>query len=89
MKKVIMIISYQFRMTKQDHSRFVQAVRYSPAGNLFASAGFDGKVYLYDGTTSELVGEVGSPAHQGGVYGVNYPFFLKFIRIFVDFMLMR
>ena len=58
-------------MTKQEHTRFVQAVRYSPAGNLFASAGFDGKVYLYDGTTSELVGEVGSPAHQGGVYGVS------------------
>lgn len=57
-------------MTKQDHSRFVQAVRYSPSGNLFASAGFDGKVYIYDGNTSDLVGEVGSPAHQGGVYGV-------------------
>lgn len=58
-------------MTKQDHTRFVQAVRYSPSGNLFASAGFDGKVYIYDGTTSDLVGEVGSPAHQGGVYGVR------------------
>ena len=58
-------------MTKQDHTRFVQAVRYSPSGNLFASAGFDGKVFIYDGTTSELVGEVGSPAHEGGVYGVR------------------
>ncbi|XP_014203510.1 actin-interacting protein 1 isoform X2 [Copidosoma floridanum] len=63
---------FKFKMTKQDHTRFVQAVRYSPSGNLFASAGFDGKVYLYDGTTSELVGEVGSPAHQGGVYGVAW-----------------
>lgn len=58
-------------MTKQDHARFVQAVRYSPSGNLFASAGFDGKVFIYDGSTSELVGEVGSPAHSGGVYGVT------------------
>lgn len=50
----------------------MQAVRYSPAGNLFASAGFDGKVFIYDGTSSELVGEVGSPAHSGGVYGVSW-----------------
>jgi WD repeat-containing protein 1 (actin-interacting protein 1) len=33
-------------------------VRYSPDGSLFASAGFDGKIYLYDGATSELKGEV-------------------------------
>ncbi|XP_074114594.1 actin-interacting protein 1 flr [Cotesia typhae] len=63
---------FKFKMTKQEHSRFVQAVRYSPTGNLFASAGFDGKVFIYDGNTSDLVGEVGSPAHQGGVYGVAW-----------------
>lgn len=63
---------FKFKMTKQDHTRFVQAVRYSPNGNLFASAGFDGKVYIYDGTSSDLVGEVGSPAHKGGVYGVAF-----------------
>lgn len=63
---------FKFKMTKQDHSRFVQAVRYSPSGNLFASAGFDGKVFLYDGTSSDLVGEFGSPAHKGGVYGVGF-----------------
>lgn len=56
----------------QEHSRFVQAVRYSPSGNLFATAGFDGKVFLYDGTSSDLVSEVGSPAHSGGVYGVAW-----------------
>ncbi|XP_037909173.1 actin-interacting protein 1 isoform X2 [Hermetia illucens] len=63
---------FKFKMTKQDHTRFVQAVRYSPSGHLFASAGFDGKVFIYDGTTSELVGEVGSPAHKGGVYAVAW-----------------
>lgn len=55
----------------QEHTRFVQAVRYSPSGSLFASGGFDGKVCIYDGTTADLVGEVGSPAHKGGVYGVS------------------
>jgi len=63
---------FKFKMTKQDHSRFVQAVRYSPDGKLFASAGFDGKVFLYDGTSSELVGEFGSPAHKGGVYALAW-----------------
>lgn len=63
---------FKFKMTKQEHSRFVQAVRYSPTGGQFASAGFDGKVFLYDGTSSELVGEIGAPAHSGGVYGVAW-----------------
>ncbi|KAH8236120.1 hypothetical protein KR032_006935 [Drosophila birchii] len=63
---------FKFKMTKQDHSRFVQAVRYSPDGKFFASAGFDGKVFLYDGTSSELVGELGSPAHKGGVYALAW-----------------
>ncbi|KAL9902849.1 actin-interacting protein 1 isoform X3 [Glossina fuscipes] len=63
---------FKFKMTKQDHSRFVQAVRYSPDGKYFASAGFDGKVFLYDGTTSDLVGEFGNPAHKGGVYAVAW-----------------
>jgi len=68
-------------MTKQEHTRFVQTVRYSPDGNLFASGGFDGKVFIYNGTTSDLVGEIGSPAHQGGVYGVCdiYTISLKFL----------
>lgn len=63
---------FKFKMTKQEHSRYVQAVRYSPSGNLLASAGFDGKVFLFDGATAELVGEVGSPAHKGGVYAVAW-----------------
>ncbi|XP_054261578.1 actin-interacting protein 1-like [Macrosteles quadrilineatus] len=63
---------FKFKMTKQEHSRFVQAVRYSPNGSHFASAGFDGKVFIYDGTSADLVGEVGNPAHKGGVYGVAW-----------------
>ncbi|XP_069967180.1 actin-interacting protein 1 [Bactrocera oleae] len=63
---------FKFKMTKQEHSRFVQAVRYSPDGKFFASAGFDGKVFLYDGANSDLIGEFGSPAHKGGVYAVAW-----------------
>ncbi|KAI8437366.1 hypothetical protein MSG28_011705 [Choristoneura fumiferana] len=44
--------------TLGEHTRFAQAVRYSPDGSLFASAGFDGKIFLFDGLTSELKGEI-------------------------------
>lgn len=63
---------FKFKKTKQEHSRFVQAIRYSNDGKYFASGGFDGKVFLYDGNTSDLIGEIGSPAHKGGVYGVAW-----------------
>lgn len=63
---------FKFKMTKQEHTRFVQAVRYSPSGSHFASAGFDGKVFLYDGVSSDLISEIGSPAHKGGVYAVAW-----------------
>lgn len=63
---------FKFKKTKQEHSRFVQAVRYSNDGKYFASGGFDGKVFLYDGSTSDLISEIGSPAHKGGVYGVAW-----------------
>jgi WD40 repeat protein len=64
----------------------VQAVRYSPSGSHFASAGFDGKVFIYDGSSADLIGEIGSPAHKGGVYAVSIeqkmPFYLT-ICIFI------
>jgi WD repeat-containing protein 1 (actin-interacting protein 1) len=63
---------FKFKKTKQEHSRFVQAVRYSNDGKYFASGGFDGKVFLYDGNTSDLISELGSPAHKGGVYAVAW-----------------
>jgi len=63
---------FKFKCTKQEHNRFAQAVRFSPNGELFASAGFDGKIFLYDGKTADVVGEVGSPAHKGGVYAVAW-----------------
>ena len=42
-------------------------VRYSPDGSLWASGGFDGKIFLYDGKDSELKGEL-----SGGIYGLAW-----------------
>ena len=47
-----------------------QVVRYSPDGNHWASGGFDGKIFLYDGKDSELKGELSG--HTGGVYGLAW-----------------
>ncbi|XP_022254686.1 actin-interacting protein 1-like isoform X1 [Limulus polyphemus] len=63
---------FKFKHTLTDHSRFVQSVRYSPNGELFATAGFDGKLFLYNAKEYTQVGEVGTPAHNGGIYGVSW-----------------
>lgn len=56
----------------QDHGKFVQSVRFSPSGDRFATGGFDGKIFVYNGTSSDLEKELGSPAHKGGIYAVSY-----------------
>ncbi|MCL4128450.1 UNVERIFIED_CONTAM: hypothetical protein GTU68_035864 [Idotea baltica] len=63
---------FVFKCTKGEHTKYVQSVRYSPNGEQFASGGFDGKVCVFDGKNSDLVKELGSPAHKGGVYGVSW-----------------
>lgn len=55
----------------QDHTKFVQSVRYSPDGEKYATGGFDGKIFVYNGKDAELIKEMGSPAHKGGVYAVS------------------
>ena len=51
---------FKWKMTKTEHQRFVQSVRYSPNGDQFATGGFDGKIFVYDGKTSDLIGELGT-----------------------------
>ena len=50
-------------------------MRYSPDGNFWASAGFDGKIFLYEGKESEIIGEIqdnGKNAHGGGIYAISW-----------------
>jgi WD40 repeat protein len=61
---------FKFKGTKHDHARYCQVVRYSPDGNHWASGGFDGKIFLYDGKDSELKCELSG--HTGGVYGLAW-----------------
>ncbi|XP_076012593.1 WD repeat-containing protein 1 [Genypterus blacodes] len=64
---------FKFKFTMRNHDRFVNCVRFSPNGNLFATAGADGKIFLFDGKTGEKTGELGGQkAHNGGIYAVSW-----------------
>uniref|UniRef100_A0A183F167 WD_REPEATS_REGION domain-containing protein n=1 Tax=Gongylonema pulchrum TaxID=637853 RepID=A0A183F167_9BILA len=67
---------FKFMTLFHEHTRFVYCVRYNPSGTLFASAGADGKVVLYEGTNGSKEGEFvdeqckGGVAHSGSVFGL-------------------
>uniref|UniRef100_A0A3P9DMG4 WD repeat domain 1 n=1 Tax=Maylandia zebra TaxID=106582 RepID=A0A3P9DMG4_9CICH len=57
----------------EDHSQFVNCIRFSPDGSRFVTAGADGQILIYDGTTGERVGSLGGEkAHKGGIYAVSW-----------------
>lgn len=49
-------------------------VRYSPDGAFWASGGFDGNVFLYEGKDSEFISKLsdGNASHAGGIYGLAW-----------------
>ncbi|CAL4141804.1 unnamed protein product, partial [Meganyctiphanes norvegica] len=63
---------FVFKCTKQDHTKYVQSVRYAPDGTKYATGGFDGKIFVYEGKDGSLIKELGSPAHKGGIYAVSW-----------------
>ncbi|KAJ1214145.1 hypothetical protein NDU88_001771 [Pleurodeles waltl] len=64
---------FKFKFTLNDHTRFVNCVRFSPDGNRFATASADGQIFLYDGKTGEKIAALGgTKAHDGGVYAVSW-----------------
>ncbi|KAI9333062.1 WD40-repeat-containing domain protein [Zopfochytrium polystomum] len=67
-------VPYKFNKTIKDHSRFVQCVRFSPSGDHFASAGMDGKMFLYDGKTGDKISEItsGEGGHTGGILSFSW-----------------
>ncbi|KAI8615598.1 WD40-repeat-containing domain protein [Chytriomyces sp. MP71] len=66
-------VPFKFEKSINNHSRFVQSVRYSPTGDFFASAGMDAKIFLFDGKTGDLVGEFSSDnGHTGGILSISW-----------------
>ena len=75
MPSKLVIFLKNFFLSPQDHSNFINCVRFSPDGSHFCSVGSDKKAILFDGKTGERVGYLGDPAkkeaHSGGIYGVS------------------
>ena len=66
------IIPFLFQSCTQEHTRFVNIIRYGPNGELFCSGGADGKAVLYDGKTGQVKGCFGGDkSHAGGIYSVS------------------
>ncbi|KAI8446716.1 WD40-repeat-containing domain protein [Phakopsora pachyrhizi] len=68
---------YKYNKNIQSHKKFVQAVEYSPDGSLFASGGSDTKLFIYDGSTGDIVDELGSDdnskeKHSGTVFSIAW-----------------
>lgn len=62
-------------ITHDNHTNFVNVCRFSPDGSKLVTGGADGKAFVYDGKTGELLGEMNEPAgriHKGGVYGMAW-----------------
>ncbi|ORZ21130.1 WD40-repeat-containing domain protein [Absidia repens] len=67
-------VPFKFNKTIRDHSNFVHSVQFSPNGDHFASAGADGKIFLYDGKTGDKIDELmdGEHAHSGGIFSLSW-----------------
>ncbi|XP_033756075.1 actin-interacting protein 1-like [Pecten maximus] len=63
---------FKFKKTISDHTAFVNAVRYAPQGEVFISGGSDKQAFVYEGKTGDKMGQLGEPAHNGGIYGLSF-----------------
>lgn len=57
-----------------NHTNFIYGVAFSPDGSSLVSVGGDRKIYLYDGKTGEVKGEISDSAdgHSGSIFGVSW-----------------
>lgn len=62
---------YKYNKTIRTHSKFVYDVRFSPDGAYLASAGADGKLFLYDGKTGDTLGEF-EDAKTGSIFAISW-----------------
>ncbi|XP_010036941.2 actin-interacting protein 1-2 [Eucalyptus grandis] len=64
---------FKFKLSRRDHSNFVNCLRFSPDGNRFISVSSDKKGIIYDGKTGEKIGELSSDGgHTGSIYAVSW-----------------
>lgn len=66
-------VPYRYERTLTAHARFVHDAAYLPDGSAFLTAGADGRIVMYDGTSGDVTGELcdGAAAHDGSVYALS------------------
>lgn len=67
-------VPFKYARTLTDHTRFVCDVAYAPDGTTCASAGADGRLVVYDGTSGDVLGPCGGDAgaHRGTIFALSY-----------------
>ncbi|KAG1465568.1 hypothetical protein G6F46_001648 [Rhizopus delemar] len=67
-------VPFKYAKTIQDHTRFINTVQFSPNGDFFASAGADGKIFLYDGKTGDKLDELSTAenSHAGNIFALSW-----------------
>ena len=66
-------VPFKYNTTlRGQHNRFVYGVAFSPDGSTLVSVGADSKIWLYDGKTGEVKGQVGAGEHKGSIFGVSW-----------------
>ncbi|KAF9389297.1 WD40 repeat-like protein [Podila verticillata] len=67
-------VPFTFNKIIKDHTRYVQEVKFSNNGDLFASVGSDGKIFLYDGKTGDKVKELSTAehGHSGTIFALSW-----------------
>ncbi|KAH9809257.1 WD40-repeat-containing domain protein [Melampsora americana] len=64
---------YKYEKTIKTHTKFIQSVEYSSNDNQFASSGSDSKIFLYNGTTGEMISELTlDEPHSGTVFSISW-----------------
>ncbi|KAL4974522.1 transcriptional regulator of RNA polII, SAGA, subunit-domain-containing protein [Aspergillus desertorum] len=57
---------------RDKHTNYIYGVGFSPDGSTLVSVGADRKIWLYDGKTGEVKGQIGEGEHKGSIFAVSW-----------------
>ncbi|KAL2809289.1 transcriptional regulator of RNA polII, SAGA, subunit-domain-containing protein [Aspergillus granulosus] len=57
---------------RDKHTNYIYGVGFSPDGSTLVSVGADRKIWLYDGKTGEVKGQIGEGEHKGSIFSVSW-----------------
>lgn len=57
---------------REKHTNYIYGNAFSPDGSTLVSVGADRRIWLYDGKTGEIKGQIGEGEHKGSIFGVSW-----------------